>query len=288
MAEQPSSQSDMDLEKGRQDSEKEDVENPQQQSSQDSLRSGFSESHMKGVRGSTPDLSRVNSRRLEHVQTTASSVLSTIRARKPRPEFSHPLTNEQTAADAVVDFEGPDDPYKPTNWLFKKKVITTLLYGLTTMSTTLGSSIFSAATFPIAAEFHVGTEVALLGTAIFLFGMGLGPLLWAPLSELYGRKPAVLIPTFIAGIFAFGAGAGKDIQTIIICRFFQGMFGSAPVTNTGGALGDMWTAENRAYATVGYAMALVGGPTLGPLIGGAFVISGVGWRWIQYLTGELS
>jgi MFS family permease len=171
------------------------------------------------------------------------------------------------------------------NWVFKKKAITTALYGLTTMSTTLGSSIFSPATEQIAADYHVGTEVATLGTALFLFGMGLGPLLWAPLSELYGRKPAVLIPTFIAGIFAFGAGAGKDIQTIIICRFFQGTFGSAPVTNTGGALGDIWNAEQRGAAIVGYAMALVGGPTIGPLIGGACVTSYLRWRWTQYLTG---
>jgi MFS family permease len=63
------------------------------------------------------------------------------------------------------------------------------------------------------------------------------------------------------------------------------MFGSAPVTNTGGALGDIWNAEQRGAAIVGYAMALVGGPTIGPLIGGACVSSYLGWRWTQYLTG---
>jgi MFS family permease len=276
----------MDLEKGKQESDREDVEYPQRRPSQQSSRTSiFSESHMEGIRGSTPDLSRVSSRRLEQVTTTASNALSVIRSRKPRPDFSHPLTSQKTAPDVIVDFDGPDDPYRPLNWLFKKKAITTALYGLTTMSTTLGSSIFSPATEQIAADYHVGTEVATLGTALFLFGMGLGPLLWAPLSELYGRKPAVLIPTFIAGIFAFGAGAGKDIQTIIICRFFQGMFGSAPVTNTGGALGDIWNAEQRGAAIVGYAMALVGGPTIGPLIGGACVTSYLRWRWTQYLTG---
>lgn len=139
---------------------------------------------VEGIRGSTPDLSRTNSRRLEQVQTTASTVLSTIRSRKPRAEFSHPLTNQKTTQDVVVDFDGPDDPYRPLNWMVKKKCITTLLYGLTTMSTTLGSSIFSPATEYVAREFHVGTEVGLLGTALFLFGMGLGPMLWAPLSEL--------------------------------------------------------------------------------------------------------
>lgn len=185
----------------------------------------------------------------------------------------------------IVTFDGDDDPYRPMNWSFNKKAITTVLYGLTTMGATLASSIYSTGTDQVAAEFGVGTEVATLGTSMLLFGFGIGPLVWAPLSELYGRKLAVLTPTFIAAIFAFGGGAAKDIQTIIICRFFQGVFGSAPVTNTGGVLGDIWSAEQRGAAIVGYAMAVVGGPTLGPIIGGAICQSSLGWRWTQYITG---
>ena len=32
---------------------------------------------------------------------------------------------------------------------------------------------------------------------------------------------------------------------------------------------------------------MVAGPTLGPIIGGAFITAGIGWRWVQYLTGIL-
>lgn len=48
-----------------------------------------------------------------------------------------------------------------------------------------------------------GTQVAAFGTSLLLLGFGLGPLLWAPLSEVYGRKPAILIPTFLSALFAF-------------------------------------------------------------------------------------
>ena len=171
------------------------------------------------------------------------------------------------------------------NWCFKKKAITTVLYGFTAMTVTFASSVFSPAVKEISVEFHIGTEVATLGLALLLFGLGLGPLLWAPLSEVYGRKIAVLIPVFIAAVFAFGGGAAKDVQTIMICRFFQGFFGSAPVTNTGGVLGDIWSAEVRGAALVLYAMAVVGGPTLGPIVGGAITVSGLSWRWTQYVTG---
>lgn len=73
----------------------------------------------------------------------------------------------------------------------------------------------------------------------------------------------------------------------MITRFFAGFFGSAPVTNTGGVLGDIWTAEERGAAIVGYAMAVVGGPVIGPIVGGAIVQSYLRWRWTEYITGIL-
>lgn len=262
-----------------------------------SVSSVFTEAEMEGPtresrrgsrRGSSlSGLSRTQSQRLERAQTTASTVLSAVRSRRPRGEFTHPLTNVKTTADVIVDFDGKDDPYRSVNWPFKKKAVTTALYGFTAMATTFASSIYSPAVGEISQEFHVGQEVSTLGISLLLVGMGIGPLIWAPLSEVYGRKMVVLIPFFIFGCFTFGGGAAKDLQTLMICRFFSGLFGSAPVTNTGGVLGDIWTPDKRGAAMVGYAMAVVGGPTLGPIVGGALIVSGMGWRWTQYITGIL-
>lgn len=65
----------------------------------------------------------------------AQSVVSRIRSRDPAQiaKFTHPLSHTKTGSDVLVDFEGVDDPYHPQNWGFKKKCITTVLYGLTTM-----------------------------------------------------------------------------------------------------------------------------------------------------------
>jgi MFS family permease len=92
-------------------------------------------------------------------------------------------------------------------------------------------------------------------------------------------------PYFVAAIFSFGTATAKDIQTILITRFFAGLFGSAPVTNTGGAMADIWPPQHRGNAIVAYGITLVGGPTFGPLIGGAISQSYLGWRWTEYLTG---
>jgi MFS family permease len=42
--------------------------------------------------------------------------------------------------------------------------------------------------------------------------------------------------------------------------------------------------EDRGTAIAGYAFAVVGGPTCGPIVGGAIVQSYLGWRWIEYVS----
>ena len=134
------------------------------------------------------------------------------------------------------------------------------------MSSTWASSSYSAGTALVSKEFHVGHQVAVLGTSIFLVGFGIGPLLWAPLSEVFGRRVAVFVPMFLAICFSFGSATAKDYQTLMITRFFGAFFASAPVTNTGGVLGDLFSPAERGIAMAGYAMAVVGGPAIGTSI----------------------
>lgn len=116
----------------------------------------------------------------------------------------------------VVTFDSKDDLANPKNWSFRRRYFLVALLGLTTMCSTFASSIFSTATPAVAAEFGVSTEVATLGTyvargvasrqqrdsppflpnsppflpnrSLFLAGFILGPIIFGPLSEVYGRK----------------------------------------------------------------------------------------------------
>ena len=213
--------------------------------------------------------------------------------------FRHPLSQQKTSPDSIVTFDGPDDPYRPLNWDKRKKWITVLLYGLTTMCSAWNTSIFSGDLVAISKEYDVAPVVATLGVTLFLFGFGsvsslsydyikantarTGPMLWAPLSEVYGRRLAVFPPYFIGACFTFATAASKDLSAIFITRFFAGFFSSAPVTNTGGVLGDIFSPAERATALAGYSMAVAGGPLLAPIVAGAISVSGVSWRWTEYV-----
>lgn len=90
-------------------------------------------------------------------------------------------------------FNGPNDTLNPENWPLRKKVSTTALWALTTCWITFASAIYSAGTTEISIEFSVSYNTANAGTSLLIFGFALGPLLWAPLCEVYGRKWPVLI-----------------------------------------------------------------------------------------------
>ena len=62
-------------------------------------------------------------------------------------------------------------------------------------------------------EFNSVQEVVTLGISLFVLGFALGPLLWAPFSELYGRQ-IVFIGTFIVfTVFNAGAAGSQNMWT---------------------------------------------------------------------------
>ncbi|CAM1507493.1 Fc.00g071340.m01.CDS01 [Cosmosporella sp. VM-42] len=199
--------------------------------------------------------------------------------------------------DNLIDFEGQDDPYNPLNWPFRKKFVTTMLYSFTTMGVTWASTIYNSGIPQVEHQFKVSQEVALLGLTLYLLGQetktklrnAFGPFLWAPMSEAYGRKPSILIPLFGLMVFSFATAAANDLQTIMITRFFGGVFGCAPLSNVGGVLADIWTPSQRGAALLVWGIAVINGPLVAPIVGGALAINlpQTGWRWTEYVTGIL-
>jgi MFS family permease len=79
------------------------------------------------------------------------------------------------------------------------------------------------------ARFQVVREVATLGLSMYTFGIAIGPLISAPLSERFGRRPVYIATLAMLAVFVTGAGVAQNIETLIICRFLAGIFGSGAV-----------------------------------------------------------
>ena len=119
-----------------------------------------------------------------------------------------------------------------------------------------------------------------LGLSLFVLGFAVGPLLFAPLSELYGRQILFVSTYFALAAFNAGAAGAQNIQTLLVIRFLAGAFGSSPLTNAGGQIADMFGADLVGLAMSLFVAAPFVGPALGPIIGG-FLAETVGWRWVE-------
>lgn len=190
-------------------------------------------------------LSRIETHRTQHEGTVGRSSTSKT-SKKPLPAMGAgkeypPLLPERE--EYVVEFDGPHDPLHPQNWPMRKKLVIAVVLGYTTLVAAFTSSIFSAATKVVAEQFGVSTEVGLLGLSLYVLGFATGPIMWAPLSELRGRKLPMIISMFGFSIFSVGTAVGKDLQTVFICRFWGGVFASCPLAIVAAIFSDMF--DNR-------------------------------------------
>ncbi|KAL8680422.1 MAG: hypothetical protein Q9186_003382 [Xanthomendoza sp. 1 TL-2023] len=180
-----------------------------------------------------------------------------------------------------VDWE-PNDPKNPLNWKPIYKGWLTFQLGMLALTASLGSSIITPAQSAIAKYAHISPQVATLSLSLYVLGFAFGPLLWGPMSEVWGRKVSILPAMFGLAIVSIGTATSKTPAAIFITRFLGGIFGSAPTSNVSAALGDIYSPRTRGTAVSFYAICNMGGPTLGPVIGSLFTDSHLGWRWTEY------
>ena len=232
-------------------------------------------------------LDRIETHRTQHSTTVGAVSSVRSRASKPLPSFGAgksyppPLPERE---EYVVEFDGHEDPTHPQNWPTKKKLLIAAILAFDSLAATFGSSVFSSATLVVARQYHVSQEVGTLATSLYVLGYAFGPIMWAPFSELYGRKTPILISSFGFAIFCVATATAKDLQTIMLCRFFSGLFGSAPLAIVAAVFSDMFNNESRGVSIAVFSATVFMGPLLAPFIGGFIVISYLGWRWTEYIT----
>ncbi|KAI3293272.1 hypothetical protein DTO002I6_4923 [Penicillium roqueforti] len=147
-----------------------------------------------------------------------------------------------------------------------------------------GMGLWVSATRQTATKFGVSMEVTLLAVSLFVLGFAFGPIIFGPLSELYGRKLPLFLGMFGFAIFQIPVAVAENLHTIFICRFLGGTFASAPLAIVNGILADMFEPVERGIAMAVFAAAAFIGPVAGPIVGGFITISYLGWRWTEYIT----
>lgn len=197
------------------------------------------------------------------------------------------LLDDSDTTDCFLVAIDPDSPEFPKNWPFSLKIKLTMVYGITTMCAQFNSSIMAPVWPHLSEQFGVSHTVAILPTSLYIIGVAFGPIIFGPVSEVYGRKIGILIPFFISIVFTVATGASTKIEAIIINRFFAGLFAAAPVVSSGGVLADIWEPAVRGNSLVLYASFVVLGPSLGSVIGSIIAVKAQ-WQWTCWVSAIFS
>ena len=126
----------------------------------------------------------------------------------------------------------------------------------------------------------------ILLVTIWELGEAVGPLLTAPLSEIYGRKLVYNCANILFVITSIIGGFSTNLSMLVAFRFLNGMAVASIVLNPG-IVGDMFVQEERGGALSWMGLPPLLGTALGPVIGG-FLTQARGWRWAFWLSAILS
>ncbi|PWY65503.1 MFS general substrate transporter [Aspergillus eucalypticola CBS 122712] len=195
--------------------------------------------------------------------------------------MGHPKATEtpgQCITNANEGFLQLDEKEDPRQWPKTRKWVCTVIVAVMTGVIAFCSSIYTAGTSLITATYGCSRTVATLGVTTFLLGFASGPLIFAPLSEVYGRNYIFRLTLGLFVLFQIGCALAPNIASLIIFRFLAGFFGSPSVTNSGGSITDLWPQSERSVPLALFSAGSFLGPVFAPVAGG-FISEYLSWRW---------
>ncbi|ETS83241.1 hypothetical protein PFICI_05117 [Pestalotiopsis fici W106-1] len=188
----------------------------------------------------------------------------------------------------LVDWTDATDPENPMKWPNTKKWTNIFVISLLSVVTPLGSSMFAPGIPSIMQEFHdPSTVTATFLLSIYVLGFAVGPLLVAPISEIYGRRYLYIYSNIIFALFTVGAALSTSVGMLLAFRLLMGLSGVVPLTIGSGTIADMMPIESRGRSVSIWALGPLLGPCVGPVAGG-YLSRAAGWRWVFWLIAILA
>ncbi|KAL1987122.1 hypothetical protein VTN96DRAFT_4728 [Rasamsonia emersonii] len=192
-----------------------------------------------------------------------------------------PIDESNPAETGIVDFE-KDDPANPLNWPKPYKWAMVILVACLSAMVQLSTIIAAPVSPQILTDFHSdNTLYRTLIVSIWELGEIVGPLVWGPLSEVYGRRPVLNIANFFFVAFFVGTVLSTNIQILVAFRFLSGTATAASPIGPG-IVRDLFAEEHRGRAMSIMSMSTALGPLLGPIVG-SYLGQNAGWRWTFWL-----
>lgn len=213
-------------------------------------------------------ISRTRTRQIER-QSSSSSSLEGTNSEEEKEKKGNSGAGEHEL-DPEIEFVTfvTNDPGNPHNWPLWLRWAFTIILSCLVVCVAYGSACIAGGLFTVSEHYHVGSEVAVLSVSLMVIGFSLGPLIWSPVSDLYGRRVAYFVSMGLYTIFNIPCAISPNISGLMVSRFLCGVFASSGLCLVGGSIADMFPSSTRGKAIAFFAFSPYCGPIFGPLVNG--------------------
>lgn len=127
----------------------------------------------------------------------------------------------------------------------------------------------------------LGAEVGAVQWSLtaFFLALGVGQLLYGPVSDMLGRKPPLYFGLGLFTLASVGCALATDIDTLVALRFVQGLGAAAGMAIPRAVVRDLHTGTEAARLMSLLMLVFSVSPILAPLAGSA-LIAVTGWRGV--------
>lgn len=117
----------------------------------------------------------------------------------------------------------------------------------------------------------------------FFVALGMGQLLYGPVSDMVGRKPPLVAGLLLFTAASVGCALATNIQTLVALRFVQGLGAAAGMAIPRAVVRDLHTGTEAARLMSLLMLVFSVSPLLAPLAGSG-VIAFAGWRGVFWVV----
>ncbi|BGO89528.1 hypothetical protein NBRC10512_003989 [Rhodotorula toruloides] len=198
------------------------------------------------------------------------------------PATKHEFASTQGEPVIVRFAKGdPEDPAE--GWSRWKRYRALGLAMLVTYLSAYNASANGAASAGFRKEHpSVSASVFQASSFTYLAMLGIGPLVLAPVSEATGRRPQIVICTFVIAVLFLGQALSPNVYSLIFCRWVQGTAACIEGATAAGVVADLWPKRTRGPAMGLFVLTVFTANATGPLCSN-WIAQTVGWRWVYWV-----
>jgi multidrug resistance protein len=197
---------------------------------------------------------------------------------------SHVSATEIATADTAYREVG-DEVYDRFSRPRKRVVVAVLSY--CAFLSPISSTTVLSAVPEVAKQFQTTGSIINLTNALYLVAMGLSPMFWGPISQVFGRRWPCIFSLILFTAFSIGTALSPNLASFFVFRVLTAFQGTSMLIIGSSCIGDMYKPVERGTALGWFLSGALIGPALGPLIGGV-IVTYRSWRVIFWLQSALA